>query len=207
MPTPLAAERLLEFTNSPTRDHREAVANLLSLSKNSKNQPKLDDLGAPSFAFFAMGGRPRTSTRPLFLGLLALTLLTGCKPVGPNYNRPPYETPPAYKETGASAVIPPPAPAGGAWQPASPSDGLLRGKWWEIYSGSAAQPARRAHRSQQPDPAPGAGNLSRRPRPDRRSSRRALSNALGGAFHLARPHLAERAATSPPENPPPIPTW
>ncbi|MGO9776486.1 MAG: efflux transporter outer membrane subunit [Terracidiphilus sp.] len=133
MPTPLAAERLLEFTNSPTRDHREAVANLLSLSKNSKNQPKLDDLGAPSFAFFAMGGRPRTSTRPLFLGLLALTLLTGCKPVGPNYNRPPYETPPAYKETGASAVIPPPAPAGGAWQPASPSDGLLRGKWWEIY--------------------------------------------------------------------------
>src|ERR1035438_10345009 len=28
---------------------------------------------------------------------------------------------------------PRPAPAGGAWQPASPSDGLLRGKWWEIY--------------------------------------------------------------------------
>jgi outer membrane protein TolC len=28
---------------------------------------------------------------------------------------------------------PPPAPTGGAWQPANPSDGLLRGKWWEIY--------------------------------------------------------------------------
>jgi NodT family efflux transporter outer membrane factor (OMF) lipoprotein len=66
--------------------------------------------------------------------LLAFTLLTGCKPVGPNYNRPGYEAPPAYKETGATAVLqPPPAPAGGAWQSANPSDGLLRGKWWEIY--------------------------------------------------------------------------
>jgi NodT family efflux transporter outer membrane factor (OMF) lipoprotein len=61
-------------------------------------------------------------------------LLTGCKPVGPNYHRPGYEAPPAYKETGATTVtIPPPAPNGGAWQPANPSDGLLRGKWWEIY--------------------------------------------------------------------------
>jgi len=67
-------------------------------------------------------------------GLLALIMLTGCKPVGPNYHRPGYEAPPAYKETGASTVLlPPPAPAGGSWQPASPSDGLLRGKWWEIY--------------------------------------------------------------------------
>jgi len=69
-----------------------------------------------------------------FTCFLALTLLTGCKPVGPNYNRPGYEAPQAYKETGATAVLqPPPAPAGGAWQPANPSDGLLRGKWWEIY--------------------------------------------------------------------------
>ena len=43
------------------------------------------------------------------------------------------DAPAAYKETGATAVIPPPNPAGGAWQPATPSDGLLRGKWWEIY--------------------------------------------------------------------------
>jgi NodT family efflux transporter outer membrane factor (OMF) lipoprotein len=65
---------------------------------------------------------------------MGAAFLTGCKPVGPNYNRPAYEAPPAYKETGAATVIiPPPAPAGGAWQPASPSDGLLRGKWWEIY--------------------------------------------------------------------------
>ncbi|MGA3080852.1 MAG: efflux transporter outer membrane subunit [Terracidiphilus sp.] len=66
--------------------------------------------------------------------LLTLTLLAGCKPVGPNYNRPGYEAPPAYKETGATTVIvPPPNPSGGGWQAASPSDGMVRGKWWEIY--------------------------------------------------------------------------
>ena len=30
-------------------------------------------------------------------------------------------------------MVPPPNPAGGAWQPANPSDGMLKGKWWEIY--------------------------------------------------------------------------
>ena len=71
------------------------------------------------------------ATLAAFVGL---GLLSGCKPVGPNYNRPGYQAPAAYKETGASAVVvPPPSPAGGGWQPANPSDGLLKGKWWEIY--------------------------------------------------------------------------
>jgi len=66
--------------------------------------------------------------------LTALLFLTACKPVGPNYNRPGYEAPPAYKESGATTVLLPPAsPAGGSWQPANPSDGMIRGKWWEIY--------------------------------------------------------------------------
>ena len=67
--------------------------------------------------------------------LLSLACLTACKPVGPNYNRPGYQAPAAYKETGASAVVvPPPSPEnGGSWQSAAPSDGMLRGKWWEIY--------------------------------------------------------------------------
>jgi len=76
----------------------------------------------------------------LFAGLLAVSLLAGCKPVGPNYSRPGYDAPRVYKETGASSVVlpppavePPPNPAGGGWQPAAPSDGMLRGKWWEIY--------------------------------------------------------------------------
>ena len=70
--------------------------------------------------------------------LLTLALsLSACKPVGPNYQRPQYTPPPAYKETGASTVsVPPPAPPsnGAAWQTANPSDGMLRGKWWEIYN-------------------------------------------------------------------------
>lgn len=66
--------------------------------------------------------------------LLALGLLAGCKPVGPDYNRPGYTAPPVYKEAVPSVVaVPPPNPSGGTWQPASPSDGMLRGKWWEIY--------------------------------------------------------------------------
>jgi NodT family efflux transporter outer membrane factor (OMF) lipoprotein len=94
-------------------------------------------LGAPSlrrFYFCRKGGIPQLLTGICSsTALLFLTLLAGCKPVGPNYSRPGYDAPAAYKETGATAVIPPPAPAGGSWQPASPSDGMLRGKWWEIY--------------------------------------------------------------------------
>jgi NodT family efflux transporter outer membrane factor (OMF) lipoprotein len=79
------------------------------------------------------GGKPQLYILAL-AGFLALTLLTACKPVGPNYSRPGYDAPAAYKETGSSTVTtPPPAPAGGGWQPANPSDGMLRGKWWEIY--------------------------------------------------------------------------
>ncbi|MGC1463247.1 MAG: efflux transporter outer membrane subunit [Terracidiphilus sp.] len=79
---------------------------------------------------------PRTAGRVApFAAVLAIsTLLAGCKPVGPDYSRPGYQAPAAYKEPGASVVVvPPPNPAGGGWQPATPSDGMLRGKWWEIY--------------------------------------------------------------------------
>jgi len=94
-------------------------------------------LGAPSLprsCFCGKGGKPPLSTVPAFACLIGLIFLTGCKPVGPNYNRPGYTAPAAYKETGASSVVvPPPAPVAGGWQPATPSDGMLRGKWWEIY--------------------------------------------------------------------------
>jgi NodT family efflux transporter outer membrane factor (OMF) lipoprotein len=69
------------------------------------------------------------------LALVPVLLLSACKPVGPNYNRPAVTAPPAYKEAASSTVIaPPPNPNGGSWQPATPSDGMLRGKWWEIYN-------------------------------------------------------------------------
>jgi len=92
----------------------------------------------PTRALVPEGILPATQrNRVLFFAtcFAALSFLTACKPVGPNYNRPGYEAPPAYKETGAStALVLPPNPAnGGGWQPAAPSDGMLRGKWWEIY--------------------------------------------------------------------------
>ena len=31
-------------------------------------------------------------------------------------------------------LVPPPAPKDGGWEKANPSDGMLRGKWWEIYN-------------------------------------------------------------------------
>jgi NodT family efflux transporter outer membrane factor (OMF) lipoprotein len=66
--------------------------------------------------------------------LAGLVSLTGCSPVGPDYTKPVYTAPQAYKETGAqTVVVPPPSPQGGSWQPASPSDGMLKGKWWEVY--------------------------------------------------------------------------
>lgn len=61
-------------------------------------------------------------------------LLAGCKPVGPNYHKPDFTAPTAYKETGAPSVTPPPSPADGGWKPATPSDGMLRGKWWEVFN-------------------------------------------------------------------------
>jgi len=78
----------------------------------------------------------RTNSRAVaFASLMVSFCLAGCKPVGPDYNRPGYQAPSIYKETGASSVVvPPPNPAGGGWSPANPSDGMLRGKWWEIYN-------------------------------------------------------------------------
>jgi NodT family efflux transporter outer membrane factor (OMF) lipoprotein len=68
------------------------------------------------------------------VALAAFCFLTACKPVGPNYKVPVYTAPPAYKETGAPSVVPPPNPQGGSWTPANPSDGMLKGKWWEVYN-------------------------------------------------------------------------
>jgi NodT family efflux transporter outer membrane factor (OMF) lipoprotein len=78
--------------------------------------------------------RPRSAARALmFCAAFALLALAACKPVGPNYNKPAYNAPTTYKETGATSAVPPPNPPGGNWQPAAPSDGMLTGKWWEIY--------------------------------------------------------------------------
>lgn len=67
--------------------------------------------------------------RPLALAVTATVLmLTGCV-AGPNYHRPDAATAPAWKENPA----PPPNPPNGSWKQAEPSDGVLRGPWWELY--------------------------------------------------------------------------
>jgi len=61
----------------------------------------------------------------------SLLLLAACR-VGPKYKAPAAPVPqvPSYKEaTPAQYKNAPP----GTWQPASPQDAMLKGKWWEIF--------------------------------------------------------------------------
>ena len=53
--------------------------------------------------------------------------LTGCN-VGPKYNKPPVDTPAAYKE-----LTPDQYKNTDGWKVAQPKDDALRGKWWEIF--------------------------------------------------------------------------
>lgn len=67
--------------------------------------------------------------RPLALAVSALAAsLAGCT-VGPTYHRPAAAGAPEWKEN----AIPPPNPPNGSWKTAEPSDGVVRGKWWESY--------------------------------------------------------------------------
>ncbi len=65
----------------------------------------------------------RTAPALLLLALSIFMLLSSCKVVGPNYQRPSAPVPQAFKE----------APPDG-WKEAAPSDGALKGKWWEMYN-------------------------------------------------------------------------
>ena len=66
--------------------------------------------------------------------LFGVLVVSGCKPIGPDYSRPAITAPASYKEVGATSVTPPPNPQGGNWKSANPSDGMLKGNWWEIYN-------------------------------------------------------------------------
>jgi NodT family efflux transporter outer membrane factor (OMF) lipoprotein len=61
-------------------------------------------------------------TRLWKISLLVSLLSSGCS-IGPRYQRPVAQTPPALKEMAGN----------GQWKMATPSDGLLKGKWWEIF--------------------------------------------------------------------------
>lgn len=65
---------------------------------------------------------PLQFRRSCRIGALTISafLLGGCA-VGPNYQRPSAEAPPAYKETPEN------------FKQAQPSDAMAKGKWWEVY--------------------------------------------------------------------------
>ncbi len=55
---------------------------------------------------------------------LALALATGCTTLGPDYQRPKTDVPPAYKSTNDL----------GAWKAGQPLDHLAKGAWWEHFN-------------------------------------------------------------------------
>ncbi len=66
--------------------------------------------------------RRRQTCCQMVLLAIAVFQLTGCT-VGPKYQRPAAEVPPAYKEVGD-------------WKPAQPNDQNLDGNWWAIFQDS-----------------------------------------------------------------------
>jgi NodT family efflux transporter outer membrane factor (OMF) lipoprotein len=63
-----------------------------------------------------------TGKSAIWLVSILLLFSTACA-VGPKYQRPSAPVPTAFKE---------PPPQG--WKEAEPNDGVLRGKWWELYN-------------------------------------------------------------------------
>jgi NodT family efflux transporter outer membrane factor (OMF) lipoprotein len=61
-------------------------------------------------------------TRLWKAAVLGALLCSGCT-IGPRYQRPVAQAPPALKELAGNAQ----------WKMATPSDALLKGKWWEIF--------------------------------------------------------------------------
>jgi hypothetical protein len=70
----------------------------------------------------------RWLTRSGVAGIAGLMVLLSACVVGPNYSRPPVQTPPAYKEQTASTDK-----EIETWKKAQPSDEIARGKWWEVF--------------------------------------------------------------------------
>ncbi len=69
-------------------------------------------------------------SKKISIAAMCIVLLNGCN-VGPKYVAPKVPAPPAFKEASPAAYAEAPP---GAWKPAQPQDGLLKGKWWEIFN-------------------------------------------------------------------------
>jgi multidrug efflux pump len=74
------------------------------------------------FERFSIWSRSKLRRPELGVGaaIILMCLLAGCA-VGPDYNRPKVQTPPAFKETEG-------------WKIAEPNDAAPRGNWWDVYN-------------------------------------------------------------------------
>ncbi len=79
-------------------------------------------------------------TRRWKYALFSLLVCSGCT-IGPKIQRPTAPATPAFKELNGNDQ----------WKMATPSDQLLKGKWWEIFNDPELQPAGRVGRHQQPE--------------------------------------------------------
>jgi len=73
--------------------------------------------------------RIRNAACCLLPAVFCLLLFSAACMVGPKYQRPNAPVPPAYKETPPVAWN-----ESQGWKQARPSEGVKRGKWWEIYN-------------------------------------------------------------------------
>jgi NodT family efflux transporter outer membrane factor (OMF) lipoprotein len=73
---------------------------------------------APHLENYAASGLSLAGASLVLLSILSL----GCT-IGPRYQRPQATAPVAFKELAGNSQ----------WKMATPSDGLLKGKWWEIF--------------------------------------------------------------------------
>ncbi len=88
--------------------------------------PETDDGGTSGDRLIV---KPHLASRALLIGVTwAAWSLAGCN-VGPTYHTPTVQTPAAYKEVTAEN-----AKYIDNWKVAQPSDQVIRGNWWEIFS-------------------------------------------------------------------------
>ena len=79
---------------------------------------------------FTLSGEPKGVWRDVAIAIFSFSIafLTGCT-VGPKYARPSAAAAPAYKE-----LTPANFKDTDGWKQAQPSDGTLKGNWWEIFN-------------------------------------------------------------------------
>lgn len=99
-----------------------------SRRSRTKAASSLADAPGKRVRRFTLSGAQSRCRLPVVIFTLSIAFLTGCT-VGPKYARPPAPAAPAYKE-----LTPENFKDTDGWKQAQPSDGTLKGNWWEIFN-------------------------------------------------------------------------